>query len=154
MTEENSVDKINNDPQEPTPPTGQVDLQGRDPSEFIEEHVKDNYRGLNDSGRSFAGMADEAQRMGDRVLEAWLRDQKDSKSRTRSSSVVSASALPPSGASRPRTRRRRPGQPQHEERPAAERVSSTSAGPGFASLGRPRSCHRTVTNPPIGTMIT
>jgi hypothetical protein len=80
MTEENSVDKINNDPQEPTPPTGQVDLQGRDPSDFIEDHVKDNYRGLNDSGRSFAGMADEAQRMGDRVLEAWLRDQKDSES--------------------------------------------------------------------------
>jgi hypothetical protein len=78
MAEEKNVQ--NNNPQEPTPPTGQVDLQGRDPGDFVDEHVKENYRGLNDSGRSFATLADEAQRMGDQVLEAWLRDQKDSKS--------------------------------------------------------------------------
>lgn len=76
--QENTVDQPNNDPQQPTPPTGQVDLQGRDPGDFVDEHVKDNYRGLNDGGRSFAAMADEAQRMGDRVLEAWLRTQTDS----------------------------------------------------------------------------
>jgi rubrerythrin len=74
------LDKINNDPQEPTPPTGQIDLQGRDPAEFVEEHVKDNYRGLNDSGRSYEALADEAQRMGDQVLTAWLRNQSDSES--------------------------------------------------------------------------
>lgn len=74
------MDKPNNDPQEPTPPTGQVDLQGRDPGDFIDEHVQENYRELNDQGRSFEALADEAQRMGDRVLEAWLRKQKNSDS--------------------------------------------------------------------------
>lgn len=76
MNEEKRVP--NNDPQEPTEPTGQLDLKGQDPADLVEQHVKDNYAGLNDSGRSYSQLADEAGRMGDRVLEAYLKGQKDS----------------------------------------------------------------------------
>ena len=69
---------FDNSHQEPTPPTGQVDLQGREPGDFVADDVKDNYRQLNREGRSFEALADEAQRMGDQVLEAWLRTQKNS----------------------------------------------------------------------------
>jgi rubrerythrin len=47
----------------------------QDPSDLIEQHVKDNYRARAEAGESYAAMADEAERMNDTTLAAHLRKQ-------------------------------------------------------------------------------